>query len=222
MVSYRMRDLLVQAPDYIEHASVAGPISTLVLAEVARIEGDHMKALMLYDKAISLAQAIRFVQYEALGYHLLALYLRRVTEGGEKSSLAAHMMRTAVTCYSQWGALAVVQWLDPAPSIPSASFSSPRPLCHKEPKPKALYSGDPGLFKTRMLHSSTPSHVHLSSFVQNWKNQRSRRSLLLPSISCLLSKPHNSSRRTCPLLRFSSSVLRLRLRMQEQSVVLLS
>lgn len=122
-----MRDMITLSPDYIEHASVAGPISTIVLAEIARIEGDNANAVLLYDKAISLAQSIRFVQYEALAHHLLALHLQRVKVGIEKSPLAAHMMKVALKRYKKWGAWAVVRRLDiPKPS--SSPTPSPRLL----------------------------------------------------------------------------------------------
>ena len=146
-----MRDLLAQSPDFIEHASVAGPISTLVLAEIARLEGDHMKAVTLYDKAIALAQVLRFVQYEALAHHLLALHLSRLADGGDKSPLAARMMRTAIKRYSVWGAWAVVRRLSPAPPPPSSPrVISPAPL-HK---PKVLSAGNSDILKSRKSPSS--------------------------------------------------------------------
>ena len=159
-----MRDLLAQSPDFIEHASVAGPISTLVLAEIARLEGDHMKAVTLYDKAIALSQVLRFVQYEALAHHLLALHLGRLADGGDKSPLAARMMRTAIKRYSVWGAWAVVRRLSPAPPPPS----SPRvittaPLQHRGSKPKVLSAGNSDILKSRKSPSSISSFS--SSFV---------------------------------------------------------
>lgn len=80
----------------------------LVDAEIARLEGDQIEALRLYDKAATAAAAAGFPHEQALahelsGRHAVSLELACVTRG---------QMRLAQAAYRRWGALAKVRALE--------------------------------------------------------------------------------------------------------------
>jgi len=72
----------------------------LVDAEIARIKGDTLKAMDLYDQAIALAHEHKFIQNEAIGNELGAkLWMHR-----GKKDFAKLYLKKAYYCYNQWGA----------------------------------------------------------------------------------------------------------------------
>jgi PAS domain S-box-containing protein len=88
----------------------------LVAAEIARIEG-RSDAASLYGEAIAQASHEGFVQDEAIGHELLALFLRA---RGDEAGADGHF-RAAAAAYARWGAAAKVARLTaevPAARIP--------------------------------------------------------------------------------------------------------
>lgn len=80
----------------------------LLEAEIARISGQILEAIELYDHAIALAQENEYLQEEALGNELVAkLYL----DWG-KEKIAAIYMQEAYYCYARWGAKAKTDQLE--------------------------------------------------------------------------------------------------------------
>jgi PAS domain S-box-containing protein len=102
----------------------------LVSAEIARIEGQDLDAMRLYEQAIRTARENGFVQNEGVANELAAqFYLKR---GIEK--LAHSYLRDARRCYLRWGALGKVRQLDELypqlrpeqiPSSPTATIGTP-------------------------------------------------------------------------------------------------
>jgi len=85
-----------------------GDKHTLVLAELARIEGRDLDAMRLYEEAIRAAGENGFVQNEGLANELAAqFYLKRGIE-----RMAHSYLRDARYCYLRWGALGKVKQLD--------------------------------------------------------------------------------------------------------------
>ena len=82
--------------------------AALVNAEIARIEGRHLDAMHLYQKAIRSARANGFVHNEALANEFAARFY--VACDLEKNA-QAHL-RDARDCYLQWGADGKVQQLE--------------------------------------------------------------------------------------------------------------
>ncbi len=81
---------------------------TLVLAEIARIEGRAFDAMQFYEQAIQSARENGFVQNEALAHEVAARFY--AARGFEE---IAHMyLRNARNCYDRWGALGKVKQLD--------------------------------------------------------------------------------------------------------------
>jgi len=72
----------------------------LVEAEIARIEGDDLKAMDLYDQAIASAQQEGFIQNEAIANELCAEFWL----GKEKEDFSKLYMVRAHHRYHQWGA----------------------------------------------------------------------------------------------------------------------
>ena len=81
---------------------------TLVLAEIARIEGRAFDAMQFYEQAIQLAHENGFVQNEALAYEVAA---RFYAAHGSKTSAHAYLCN-ARSCYERWGAVGKVKQLD--------------------------------------------------------------------------------------------------------------
>ncbi len=80
----------------------------LVAAEKARVMGENMSAMELYDKAIALAKQNEYLHEEALGYELAAkFYLSQ-----DKKLIARAYMQEARYCYIHWGATAKVNDLE--------------------------------------------------------------------------------------------------------------
>lgn len=80
----------------------------LVAAEIARIEGRHLDAGALYDRAIMAFRQSRFIHQEALASELAArFYLDRGLTG-----LPGLYLREALSAYSRWGASAKVMQLE--------------------------------------------------------------------------------------------------------------
>ena len=81
---------------------------TLVLAELARIEGRELDAMRLYEEAIQAARQQGFVQNEAIANELAAkFHLDRRYE-----TIAQAYLRNARYCYLRWGAEGKVRQLD--------------------------------------------------------------------------------------------------------------
>lgn len=80
----------------------------LIGAEIARIQGDDLRAMPLYDAAIEAAQQNDYRQYEAMANEAAArFYLAR-----GQTKIAALYMREAHYVYSVWGAVRKVQHLE--------------------------------------------------------------------------------------------------------------
>jgi len=103
---------------------------TLVLAEVARIEGRTAEAMDLYEAAIRSARDNGFAQNEALAFELAAQFY--AARGFE--TFANAYLRNARYCYVRWGAHGKVRQLDqshphlreePAPLNPTITTSAP-------------------------------------------------------------------------------------------------
>ena len=80
----------------------------LVEAEIARISGQEMAALDLYDRAIASAKENQYIQNEALGNELAAKFWL----GKGKEEIAKLYMRKAHYGYQLWGAKSKVEDLE--------------------------------------------------------------------------------------------------------------
>jgi PAS domain S-box-containing protein len=81
---------------------------TLVLAELARVEGRDLESMRLYEDAIKAAHDHGFVQNEGTAHELAGrFYLDRGYE-----TIALTYLRNARYCYLSWGALGKVRQLD--------------------------------------------------------------------------------------------------------------
>ncbi|MDY6939656.1 MAG: AAA family ATPase [Cyanobacteriota bacterium] len=74
----------------------------IVAAEMARLSGQTLEAIKLYDRAISEAKSNEYIQNEALANELAAKFY--LDWGKEK--VAAGYMQEAYYCYARWGAKA--------------------------------------------------------------------------------------------------------------------
>ncbi|HTI16875.1 MAG TPA: AAA family ATPase [Trinickia sp.] len=98
----QLREWAVNCPDTFESAA------TLVDAEVARIEGEHLDAERLYEDAIRLAHQQGFIQNEGVANELAArFYAARGLE-----TIAQTYLRNARHCYLVWGAEGKVRQLE--------------------------------------------------------------------------------------------------------------
>jgi PAS domain S-box-containing protein len=95
----------------------------LVAAEMARIEGQAMQAMDLYEEAIRSARTNGFVQIEALANELAGRF--HLERGFE--TIARAYLQDARSCYLRWGALGKVEQLESEhphladrPSLPPA------------------------------------------------------------------------------------------------------
>jgi len=80
----------------------------LVEAEIARIKGNDLEAMDLYDKSIASAHAEGFIQNEAIAGELAA----RFWLGKGKKEFAGFYLEKAHYCYSHWGARAKTRDLE--------------------------------------------------------------------------------------------------------------
>nr|AEH57218.1 ser/thr kinase [Prochloron didemni P1-Palau] len=80
----------------------------LVAAEMARVSGNWLQAMDLYDRAISSAKEYEFVQNEALGNELAAKFWLELN----KESFAKLYLLRARQCYQIWGAKRKVEQLE--------------------------------------------------------------------------------------------------------------
>ena len=99
-----------------------GDKHTLVLAELARLEGRDLDAMRLYEEAIRAARENGFVQNEGVASELAAqFYLKRGIEKAARSYL-----RDARHCFLRWGALGKVKQLDERyPALEERAFVQP-------------------------------------------------------------------------------------------------
>ncbi|BDI15651.1 hypothetical protein ANSO36C_14530 [Nostoc cf. commune SO-36] len=82
--------------------------SQLVAAEIARIEGQDLEAMRLYEQSIASSREQGFVQYEALAYEIGAkFYLER-----EFELIAKTYLQEAKNAYVRWQASAKVKHLE--------------------------------------------------------------------------------------------------------------
>ncbi|MDB5542767.1 MAG: multi-sensor signal transduction multi-kinase, partial [Devosia sp.] len=103
---------------------------SLVLAEIARLEGRVADAMGLYEHAIQSARQHGFVQNEGLAHELAARFY--AARGFE--TIAHAYLRNARSCYLRWGALGKVRQLEQlhphlfeesAPPPSTATFGTP-------------------------------------------------------------------------------------------------
>jgi len=81
---------------------------TLILAEIARIEGRELEAMRLYDRAIALGHEHRLIQDEAVAYEVAARFHLR--QG--RTLVGRAYLQEAREAYRRWGATAKVTELD--------------------------------------------------------------------------------------------------------------
>jgi PAS domain S-box-containing protein len=81
---------------------------TVVLAEIARIEGRDVDAMRLYEQAIHLTRENGFIQNEALAHEVAARFY--AVRGVE--TVANTYLRHARNCYDRWGAKGKVAQFD--------------------------------------------------------------------------------------------------------------
>ncbi|MFZ6649562.1 diguanylate cyclase [Undibacterium sp. TJN25] len=98
---------------------------TLVLAEIARIEGRELDAMHAYDDAIKLSREHGFMQAEGIANELAAKFY--LSQGFER--VATNYLREARYCFLKWGALGKVNqldseypWLD-AQAVPASAMA---------------------------------------------------------------------------------------------------
>jgi PAS domain S-box-containing protein len=96
---------------------------TLVLAEIARIEGRDVDAMRLYEQAIHLTRENGFIQNEALAHEVAARFY--AVRGVE--TVANTYLRHARNCYDRWGAKGKV-----------AQFDARHPRLHEEATPASF------------------------------------------------------------------------------------
>src|SRR5262249_29355883 len=82
--------------------------TTLIAAEIARIETRDLDAMRLYEKAIRSLRASGCVQNEALAYERASIFYR--ARGFDQ--FADTYLRNARACYAAWGADGKVRQLD--------------------------------------------------------------------------------------------------------------
>ncbi|SHG48132.1 AAA family ATPase [Bradyrhizobium erythrophlei] len=82
--------------------------AALIAAEIARIDGDELGAMRLYEQAIRSARANGFIHNQALAYELASRFYK--ARGFDK--IAHTYLRDARDCYLQWGADGKVRQLD--------------------------------------------------------------------------------------------------------------
>ena len=93
----------------------------LVRAEMARISGHNMEAMDLYDQAIALAKANRYIHEEALANELAAKFYLDLG----KTTIAKAYMQQAKYCYLLWGSPLKVQHLEQIyPTIVTANSTA--------------------------------------------------------------------------------------------------
>ncbi|NJL66620.1 MAG: hypothetical protein HC894_07045 [Microcoleus sp. SM1_3_4] len=93
-----LKEWSVHAPQNFHHKYL------LIQAERARVLGQKLKAVDLYDRAISLAKENEYIQEEALANELAAKFYR---DWG-KEKIAQSYMTEAYYCHARWGAKAKV------------------------------------------------------------------------------------------------------------------
>jgi hypothetical protein len=74
---------------------------SLVQAELARVRGEHLLAMKLYEQAIAEAIQNNYLSDEALAYELSARFYAALGH----ASIAQHYMLRAFDTYYRWGAL---------------------------------------------------------------------------------------------------------------------
>ncbi len=90
------------------NADTFAPTYALVAAEVARISGQDLEAMRLYEQAIEAARVHGFVQHQALANEYAARYYRQ----RNFATIAETYLRAARACYARWGADGKLRQLD--------------------------------------------------------------------------------------------------------------
>ncbi|MBZ4421747.1 ATP-binding sensor histidine kinase [Myxococcus sp. RHSTA-1-4] len=108
----------------------------LVRAEVARLQGQHLEALELYEKAAEGARQQEFCQDEALANELAGRHHRALG----RQRFATLCLRAALEGFARWGATAKVQALEEEfPDLaPSEALASPLVPARGEERRSAL------------------------------------------------------------------------------------
>lgn len=95
--------------------------STLLAAEIARIEGRELEAEQLYEESIRLAREAGFVQIEAIAAECAA----RFYDARGIRTVVLSYLANARDCYLRWGAYAKVRRLERSnPHLPASSPGS--------------------------------------------------------------------------------------------------
>ena len=81
---------------------------SLVLAELARIDGNNAEAMYHYEDAVRLSRAYGFIQNQAMANELAARF--HASRGS--ATLADHYLVVARSCYERWGAHGKVHQLE--------------------------------------------------------------------------------------------------------------
>ncbi|MBD2179127.1 AAA family ATPase [Pseudanabaena sp. FACHB-1998] len=128
----------------------------LLRAELARISGQRLEAMDLYDQAIASAKANQYIQEEALANELAAkFYLAQ-----NKVVIAKAYMLEAQYAYLQWGGLAKIQHLKNEYPQLLAHITTELTTTTKKPKPTT----NPSLTQSS---SSKLEHLELSAVLKS-------------------------------------------------------
>ena len=98
MMMNRLRIWADNCPENFEHKYL------LASAELARIDGQPVEAMQLYDQAIEAARAGKFIQWEGMANERATSFW--IESGNE--CLADVYWKQAYICYNRWGAKAKV------------------------------------------------------------------------------------------------------------------
>ena len=107
------RDALAAHADFLATLAANSPgnfgaRASLVAAELARVNGEYSKAEDLYDQAVNRAREAGLVHDEAVALEISGRHYR--VRGIE--SVSYSLLRSARSCYQQWGAIAKVRVLE--------------------------------------------------------------------------------------------------------------
>jgi len=98
----KMKNWAKHSPDNYHHKYI------LIEAERARVTGNHLQAVRLYDQAIKEAENSGYLQEEALALELASRYYISLNQ----NHLARPYAKEARNCYYRWGATAKVRQMD--------------------------------------------------------------------------------------------------------------
>jgi GAF domain-containing protein len=146
---------------------------TLVLAELARIEGRELDSMRLYEEAIRAARDHSFVQNEGIANELAAkFYLERRYE-----TIAHTYLRKARHCYLSWGALGKVRQIDQAypklheeemPSSPTSTGGMPSDRLDLATIIKALQAVSSEIVFSKLIETLMRTTVEHAGAERGW------------------------------------------------------